>query len=192
MKMPALVLLLLLSACATGAMNAEINRTQNAKLDKVSLATINMAQEEGEVIEDPEFFFNLLAQEIEYNEAQIALIGFGRKYLGTAYVFGQKDPDEGFDCSGFTQYAFQKALSKKLPRTAKEMSAIGKRIDAKELVAGDLVFFNTRGFKYSHVGIYIGEGRFFHASSKLNAIVIGDMNKEYFAKRYNGARRVLG
>jgi cell wall-associated NlpC family hydrolase len=171
-------------------MNADLNRDMNRKLDKINIATFDMVNPEG--TNDPELFYSILANN-EYSKAQLALINYSRQFLGTTYIFGATDPNQGFDCSGFTQFAYKNALGKNLPRTALQMSQVGFSVDdTNQLKAGDLVFFNTRGFDYSHVGIYIGEGKFFHASTKLNAVVLGDINNDYFSKRYNGARRVMG
>ena len=197
MKKPATVfltyaLLLLLAACSSNTknMNADINRDMNRKLDKINIATFDMRNPE-EAYNDPELFYSILANN-QYSQQQLALINYSRQFLGTTYIFGATNPNEGFDCSGFTQFAFKNAIGTKLPRTALQMSQVGYPVDQYDLKAGDLVFFNTRGFDYSHVGIYIGEGKFFHASTKLNAVVLGDLSSPYFSSRYNGARRVMG
>lgn len=185
------VLLLLLAACSGKNMNANLNRDYNKKMDKINIATYDMGLDDG-VYEDPNLFFEVMASK-DLSNKQRALVNFGRQYLGATYVFGATNPSEGFDCSGYTQFAFKKVLDINLPRTAKQMAEVGMPVASNyDLKAGDLVFFNTRGFDYSHVGIYIGEGRFFHASTKANAIIIGDMATPYFSSRYNGARRILG
>ena len=195
MKKPATVLLalsllLLVSACSSN-MHADINRDMNRKLDRINIATYGI-QDPETAYNDPDLFYTILANN-EYSRQQLAIINFGRQYFGTSYVFGATNPNEGFDCSGFAQYAFKQALGQNLPRTALQQSQVGYPIDnVDELKAGDLVFFNTRGFDYSHVGIYIGEGKFFHASTKQNAVVMGDITSSYFSSRYNGARRVIG
>lgn len=147
---------------------------------------------EPEMYYDSQDFYDSLLTELAYTPQQKKLIDYGRTMLGSDYNYGGTTPNEGFDCSGFTGYVYSKALGLQLPRTAREMADTGRPIVLKEdLKAGDLVFFNLLGYDYSHVGIYIGNGRFFHASPSKGAIVIGNMKNEYFAKRYNGARRVL-
>lgn len=147
---------------------------------------------EPEVYYDAQDFYDSLLDELAYSDDQNNLISTGRSLLGYDYVWGGSTPDQGFDCSGFTQYVFKTALSQRLPRTAKEMAQTGQPVILREeLRAGDLVFFNLLGYDYSHVGIYIGNGRFFHASTNKKKIVIGNIKHEYFAKRYNGARRVV-
>lgn len=110
--------------------------------------------------------------------------------LGVAYRFGGNSPVSGLDCSGFVRYVFQKSLKVNLPRTSAEMAHIGKPVDKSELVAGDLVFFNTRGFAYSHVGMYMGNGKFIHAPRTGRNIEVVSLNQSYWQSRWNGARRI--
>lgn len=115
------------------------------------------------------------------NEAYDGLIGIRYEYGGTT--------TSGFDCSGFTSYVFRK-LGVELPRTSKDQFAIGQKVDQANLLEGDLVFFNTSGRGVSHVGIYIGDGNFVHASTS-RGVVISGLSDKYYVKRYMGARRVL-
>jgi hypothetical protein len=110
--------------------------------------------------------------------------------LGVAYRFGGNSPVSGLDCSGFVRYVFQKSLKVNLPRTSAEMAHIGKAVDKNELVAGDLVFFNTRGFAYSHVGMYMGNGKFIHAPRTGRNVEVVSLNQSYWQSRWNGARRI--
>jgi cell wall-associated NlpC family hydrolase len=110
--------------------------------------------------------------------------------LGVAYRFGGSSPNTGLDCSGFIQYVFKKSLKVNLPRTSSEMAHTGRSVSKSELMPGDLVFFNTRGFTYSHVGIYLGNGKFIHAPRTGKNIEVTALNQAYWAARYNGARRV--
>ena len=110
--------------------------------------------------------------------------------IGVAYRFGGSNPESGLDCSGFIQYVFKKSLRVTLPRTAAGMAQVGREIDRDELKAGDLVFFNTRGFRYSHVGIYLGNNKFIHAPRTGKNIEVANMSQSYWTGRYNGARRV--
>lgn len=111
-------------------------------------------------------------------------------YLGIKYRFGGDTPNQGFDCSGLVRYAAEKSLGLKLPRQSKEMARLGESINKTELKSGDLVFFNTRGHRFSHVGIYVGDGKFVHAPSSGSKVRIEDMEIAYWKKRYNGARRL--
>ncbi len=83
--------------------------------------------------------------------------------IGVEYRYGGNTPESGLDCSGLVRHVFQEVTGFTLPRTSREMSRLGARVSAKELQAGDLVFFNTRRFQFSHVGIYLGDDRFIHA-----------------------------
>lgn len=110
--------------------------------------------------------------------------------LGVAYRFGGNSPESGLDCSGFIQYVFKKSLHVNLPRTAAEMARVGREVSQDELKPGDLVFFNTRGFRYSHVGIYLGNSKFIHSPRTGKNIQVANMSQSYWVGRYNGARRV--
>lgn len=110
--------------------------------------------------------------------------------MGIAYRFGGTTPTNGFDCSGFIRYIFQRSIGVNLPRTAAEQAQIGRSIDRSELKPGDIVFFNTRGFANSHNGLYIGNGRFVHAPRTGKNIEIASMSASYWAGRFNGARRI--
>jgi cell wall-associated NlpC family hydrolase len=109
---------------------------------------------------------------------------------GTPYKYGGTSPETGFDCSGFVDHVFKKSLGKVLPRTTYDMSRVGTEKDSDELIPGDLVFFNTMDQDNSHVGIYLGEGRFIHSPSTGKSISIANINSTYWRKRYNGARRI--
>jgi len=112
--------------------------------------------------------------------------------LGVRYRYGGSSPDTGFDCSGLVAYSAQQALGLKLPRNSSAMALLGTAIDKKQLQPGDLVFFNTLGRRYSHVGIYLGDNRFVHSPSSGGVVRIEKMTLAYWAKRYNGARRLEG
>lgn len=110
--------------------------------------------------------------------------------LGIKYRFGGETPKTGFDCSGLVSYAAEKSLGLKLPRSSAEMAREGKSIKRSELKKGDLVFFNTRGHRNSHVGIYLGDKKFVHAPRSGAVVRIESMDIAYWKKRYNGARRL--
>ncbi len=110
--------------------------------------------------------------------------------LGIKYRFGGETPNTGFDCSGLVSYAAEKSLGLKLPRTSAEIAREGESIKSSELKKGDLVFFNTRGHRNSHVGIYLGDKKFVHAPRAGAVVRIESMDIAYWKKRYNGARRL--
>lgn len=110
--------------------------------------------------------------------------------IGTQYRWGGRDPKVGFDCSGLVAHAFEVAWGLELPRSAREQSQAGRPVRLAELRPGDLVFYNTRRRPFSHVGIYVGEGRFVHAPRSGARVRIESMKTSYWRSRFNGARRI--
>lgn len=115
-----------------------------------------------------------------------ALIATAQNYMGVPYVWGGATPS-GFDCSGFTQYVMAKN-GITIPRTAAEQFAAGTPVDKKNLQVGDLVFFTTYKPGASHVGFYMGNNQFIHASSAAAKVTINSLDETYYAERYIGAR----
>ncbi len=111
--------------------------------------------------------------------------------LGVNYRFGGNSPDGGLDCSGLVRHVFQETLGRVLPRRSEEISREGQPIDAGQLKPGDLVFFNTVRRTFSHVGIYIGNGQFVHAPSTGGQVRVEALGAQYWARRFDGARRLL-
>lgn len=109
-------------------------------------------------------------------------------WRGTKYVWAGTSRN-GTDCSGFTMRVFQ-AVGVKLPRTAREQATRGSKVTRANLTAGDLVFFNTRGY-ISHVGIYIGKGKFIHASSGGRRVMESSLNETYYSNRFLFGKRIL-
>jgi cell wall-associated NlpC family hydrolase len=124
------------------------------------------------------------------NTAQDVIL-HGLKLVGVRYRLGGNDEDSGLDCSGFVRLVFQDSIGTALPRTAREMSEVGQRIDTSQLKPGDLVFFNTMRRTFSHVGIYLGDNHFMHAPRTGAEVRVESMESSYWMKRYNGARRIL-
>lgn len=125
--------------------------------------------------------------------AQISNHPFSRQaldQLGVKYRFGGASPKAGFDCSGLVYFSAIESTGMKLPRRSVDQARLGRSIKKEDLVLGDLVFFNTRGSKYSHVGIYLGDNLFVHAPSRNGVVSVVNMTQNYWAKRYNGARRI--
>lgn len=112
--------------------------------------------------------------------------------VGTPYRWGGNTPEGGFDCSGLVNYVFRDMLDLRLPRTSRELAAWqqGPEVAATQLATGDLVFFGSGGV-VSHVGIYVGDGRFVHAPSTGGTVRLDRMDGRYWQTRYSGARRVL-
>lgn len=118
------------------------------------------------------------------------MVSTAMRFLGVKYRFGGDTPKEGFDCSGLVAYAAEKSLGLKLPRSARDQAQTGTSVGREDLRRGDLVFFNTLGRRYSHVGIYLGDHKFVHAPRTGAAIRVDDMDMAYWRSRYNGARRL--
>jgi cell wall-associated NlpC family hydrolase len=110
--------------------------------------------------------------------------------IGVPYRNGGESPQTGMDCSGFVRYVFRAALGVDLPRRAVDLGEIGESVRPSELQAGDLVFFNTLGRAHSHVGIYVGEGRFVHAPSQRGVVRMEEISKRYWIERFDGVRRL--
>ena len=110
--------------------------------------------------------------------------------LGVPYRSGGTSEEKGFDCSGFVRYMYEKSVGLVLPRRAEEQAKVTEEISRSELKPGDLVFFNTLKRTFSHVGIYVGDGKFIHAPRPGKAVRLDDMREAYWQQRFNGARRV--
>lgn len=111
--------------------------------------------------------------------------------VGTPYRYGGNSPEGGFDCSGLVNYVYRDMLDLRLPRSSRELDAWrGPRIDPQRLAAADLVFFGTPG-AVTHVGIYVGEGRFVHAPSSGGTVRLDHLDGPYWVTHYTGAKRVL-
>ena len=119
-----------------------------------------------------------------------AMAVYAMKFLGTPYKYGGSNPNEGFDCSGLVQYSAKKSLKINLPRRSVDQGDHGKSISLNKAQAGDLLFFNTDGQPYSHVGIYVGQTYFIHAPSSGGEVRIEDYSKTYWTQRFTSARRV--
>ncbi|SDF33082.1 C40 family peptidase [Sporolituus thermophilus] len=130
-----------------------------------------------------------LSDKTEASVTGSAVIATAQRYMGVPYVWGGDTP-AGFDCSGFTQYVL-KQHGIAIPRTAAEQFAAGMPVDKANLKIGDLVFFTTYKPGASHVGFYMGDGKFIHASSVANKVTISALDEQYYTERYIGARRYL-
>jgi cell wall-associated NlpC family hydrolase len=110
--------------------------------------------------------------------------------LGIDYRNGGRSPKSGFDCSGLVAHVYQTAFGIRLPHNTLAQSNAGIPLERRELAPGDLVFYNTLNRPYSHVGIYLGDGRFVHAPKSGAQVRVESMQTRYWAERYNGARRI--
>ncbi len=113
-------------------------------------------------------------------------------FLGIPYLRGGNSAETGFDCSGFVRAIYKETIGLVLPRSSDQQANATQKIDKSELKPGDLVFFNTMKRTFSHVGIYLGEGKFIHSPRSGASVRIEDMRIPYWNVRFDGARRVQG
>lgn len=125
-------------------------------------------------------------------DAASDITSYALSLIGVNYKFGGNTPEQGLDCSGLIRYVFQQATGIALPRTAREQARVGETVAIDKLQPGDLVFFNTRRFQFSHVGLYLGDNRFIHAPSRGGAVEVVSLEQKYWQKAFNGARRIVG
>jgi len=150
---------------------------------------VHLLQERGILPTAAQVDANPLVQQMRDVASDMVLSAMN--FLGVPYRRGGNTADQGFDCSGFTRYVFENSLGLVLPRRADQQAQNAGllNIHRDELKPGDLVFFNTMRRAFSHVGIYVGEGKFIHAPRSGAEVRIEDMRQAYWAKRFNGARR---
>ena len=137
--------------------------------------------------------YSIIKPKIVYNPSKKNLGKMVKKLNGSPYVWAEEGPDN-FDCSGYTYYMYG-SMGIELPRVAREQAKVGKQIKPSELKYGDLLFFDTtkkRNGKITHVGMYLGDGWFTHASTKKYEVVYSNLNKsKYYKKRLRICRRYL-
>ncbi len=113
---------------------------------------------------------------------------FALGLIETGYRFGGKNPDAGLDCSGMVSYVYEKSADMRLTGSAADLARQGKPVATEKLRPGDLVFFNTRNKPRSHVGIYIGDGRFVHAPNSRGKVRTESLRQGWFAARFEEGR----
>ena len=117
------------------------------------------------------------------------LVQYALSLQGIPYRYGKETPEEGFDCSGFVKHVYGR-YGMALPRSANSMATVLPSISPYELRPGDLVFFNTSGKTYSHVGIFINEDKFIHApSQRTGRVLVSNLTNSYWRRHFVGARR---
>lgn len=117
---------------------------------------------------------------------EVVLFSLG--LIDTGYRFGGKNPEAGLDCSGMVSYVFARAARLELSGSAVDIARHGRPVGDAELRPGDLVFFNTRNRPHSHVGIYVGNGRFIHAPNSNGKVRMESLTQGWFATRFEEAR----
>jgi cell wall-associated NlpC family hydrolase len=112
--------------------------------------------------------------------------------VGSPYRLGGTSPQSGLDCSGFVGHVYKQTTGIQLPRETLAISETAQPLEQTELQPGDLVFFNTLDRAFSHVGIYLGDDRFVHASSsRTGSVMVSSLGDRYWRQRFDGARRVM-
>jgi Cell wall-associated hydrolases (invasion-associated proteins) len=123
------------------------------------------------------------------DDGRYDIIEVAERFLGAPYKFGGTSTVKGIDCSAFVNKVFD-YFEVDLPRTAREIYKVGQYVDRSELAVGDLVFFETYASFPSHVGIYVGNGKFIHASSRAKRVTVNSIDERYYRSRYIGAKRI--
>lgn len=129
-----------------------------------------------------------VSESVSHKASELVVTALG--FLGVPYKRGGNSVETGFDCSGFVRSMYEQTVGLILPRKAEQQAAATQQIEKSELQPGDLVFFNTLRRAFSHVGIYVGEGKFIHSPRAGAEVRVEDMQKAYWAHRFDGARRV--
>ncbi len=132
--------------------------------------------------------FDQVRQNVSSKASELVFNAMG--FMGVPYKRGGNSVETGFDCSGFVRAMYEQTVGLVLPRRAEQQAAATQNIDKSELKPGDLVFFNTLKRTFSHVGIYVGEGRFIHSPKPGAEVRVENMEMSYWSKRFDGARRV--
>jgi LysM repeat protein len=182
----------LAAAKAEKEKKAKLAKAEAEKKKKLKLAAAKKAkQEKAKKEASRQSKKSFLATLIPSGDRSPLKLSAAKKQLGKRYVWGAQGP-YCFDCSGFTSYVCKKS-GVKLPRRSIEQSKVGKRVSRKELKPGDLVFFDTsrrrRGY-VNHVGIYLGNNKFIHASSAKRRVVIASLDKPFYKSRFKWGRRI--
>ncbi len=181
LKPNAIALCLLL--CAAAVAHAEPDAPAQGDV------VLHLLQERGLLPTTAQLEASPVLQRVRDTASELVLSAMN--FLGVPYKRGGASAEQGFDCSGFTRYVFEHSLGLVLPRRADEQARQAglATVAREELKPGDLVFFNTMRRAFSHVGIYVGEGKFIHAPRSGSEVRIEDMRQTYWIKRFNGARR---
>jgi cell wall-associated NlpC family hydrolase len=128
---------------------------------------------------------------VPYNSKRNDVAMVALSLLDTPYAWGGRGPATGFDCSGLVAHVLREGAGLRVKGSAADLGRLSRPIDRADLLPGDLVFFNTLGARHSHVGVYVGDGRFVHASNPRTGVRIDMLNKPYYAQRFEGAHSLL-
>jgi cell wall-associated NlpC family hydrolase len=126
-----------------------------------------------------------------YNSVRNDVTMVALSLLDTPYAWGGRGPATGFDCSGLVAHVMREGGGLRVKGSAADLGRLSRPIDRADLQPGDLVFFNTLGARHSHVGVYVGDGRFVHASNPRTGVRIDALSSTYYAQRFEGAHTLL-
>lgn len=126
-------------------------------------------------------------------EKAAAVVAFAKEYLGYDYTYGGKDPETGFDCSGFVYYVYHHFGYELLPGALSQWESLSTEVEREDLLPGDLVFFSEDGTPdgMTHIAIYIGDDEIIHASTPSTGVIISSLDEPYYVRMYLGAKRVI-
>lgn len=169
------------------------NKVEKVEENKDTSTVSNDEKEIQEAIKNKETIkVKYVEKKVAAPDASIAakVISSAENKLGSTYVYGDTGK-AGFDCSGLVYSIYNDELGISIPRSSRTQSTFGKQVSKSDLQEGDLVFFNTTGSGVSHVGIYVGDGKFIHASSGQGKVMTSSLTEGYYQDRYVNATRVL-
>lgn len=127
----------------------------------------------------------------DYHPKRNDLALFALSLLDTPYSWGGRGPATGFDCSGLVSHVYRQAAGLPVKGTSADLGQKSRPVQLANIQPGDLVFFNTLGARHSHVGLYVGNGRFVHASNPRTGVRMDDLSNRYYAQRFEGAGALL-
>ncbi len=134
---------------------------------------------------------NLSLEKLKAEGVGREVVMYALGLLDVGYQFGGSNPEAGLDCSGMVRFVYKEAVGVDLPHSAAALAHQARPVINTNLQAGDLVFFNTSGYPYSHVGIYLGDNKFVHAPSSRGRVRVESLDSPYFARRFQGGRTLF-
>lgn len=153
---------------------------------------VDSADDLGQVVANSTLLTQIELVGQNVTSSAVDLVGNALGFLGVPYKRGGDSAATGFDCSGFVKTLYKDTIGLILPRKASQQAAATEKIEKSDLQPGDLVFFNTMRRAFSHVGIYIGDGKFIHAPKPGAEVRVDNLGQSYWTRHFDGARRVLG
>lgn len=181
-------------ACALFAGAAAAHAAPDGKAETQGDPVLQLLQDRGLLPPTVAENSQALARQVrQARDLASELVISAMNFLGVPYKRGGNSSDQGFDCSGFTRHIFELSLGLVLPRRADQQAheAGLLSIARDDLEPGDLVFFDTMRRAFSHVGIYVGDGKFIHSPRSGAQVRVEDMRAAYWTRRFNGARRAV-